>query len=177
MRSAPRRSCRSWSPARPQRQPAGTRNGKRAVFSRLMLARRSFAAGKTSGSRRSADPRFAVVHGALLERRLRRRRGSVEHGSWFSQACELLALSHAQPREWGSGSSGCSICARACASGTSRRCGPRRGGAPSHRAGGGSLCPRPGARSAAACTSSPGLRTCHPGISAVPVARGVPASA
>ena len=71
---------------------------KGAIFSRLMLARRSFAAEDFSevvGALTPVLPSFTELYLSAVSDA-----DVVEHGSWFSQACELLALSHASLGEW-----------------------------------------------------------------------------
>ena len=71
---------------------------KRPILSRLMLARRSFAAEDFSevvGALTPVLPSFTELYLSAVSDA-----DVAEHGSWFSQACELLAMSHASLGEW-----------------------------------------------------------------------------
>ena len=71
---------------------------KRATFSRLMLARRSLAAEDFSdvvGALTPGLPSFTELYLSAVSDA-----DVAQHGSSFSEACELLALSHACLTEW-----------------------------------------------------------------------------
>ncbi|HEU0305063.1 MAG TPA: CHAT domain-containing protein [Gaiellaceae bacterium] len=76
----------------------GDRERKLAIFSRLMSAQRSFANGEFSEVVGAVTP----VLPSLMELYLSAVADAdvSESGSWFSQACQLLALSHAHLAEW-----------------------------------------------------------------------------
>ncbi len=82
----------------PETGLGGDRERKLAIFSRLMAAQRSFANGEFSEVAGAVTPVLPSVTELYLSAVADA--DVSESGSWFSQACQLLALSHAHLGEW-----------------------------------------------------------------------------
>jgi tetratricopeptide (TPR) repeat protein/CHAT domain-containing protein len=82
----------------PEAGLGGDRERKLAIFSRLMSAQRSFANGEFSEVVGAITPVLPSVTELYLSAVADA--DVSEYGSWFSQACQLLALSHAHLGEW-----------------------------------------------------------------------------